>query len=104
MNLSYPEREFRETEVQGWLQKNGGDAKYDLGRNWDGRIHNEQWLKEVNAALLLRDLFQDLSGAKEQYRKVEYGYSLTDWICEHHPKQFDELASYIEDLLTAGAE
>jgi hypothetical protein len=85
--------------VETWLHERGGDEKYGPRKSWNGDVHNAQWLISVKGALLLHDLFQTLSGAKEEYHKVEHGAALTESICGHHPAHFAELADYIQGLM-----
>jgi predicted ATPase len=87
------------TAVETWLHEHGGDEKYGPRKNWNGDVDNAQWLISVKGALLLHDLFQTLSGAKEEYHKVEYGAALTEWICGHRSAHFAELADYIQGLM-----
>jgi hypothetical protein len=82
-----------------WLEKHGGEAKYGAEKVWDGDWRNEQWLAKVKGAILLHDLFQDLSNAKEEYRKVTHGAALTEWICENDLAYFAGLANYLRGLL-----
>jgi hypothetical protein len=85
--------------VERWLQDHGGDSRYGAEDSWTTDLCNPDWLVGVRGALLLYDLFQGLSDASEEYRKVEHGVAITEWICEHDPEQFTELADYIQDLL-----
>jgi hypothetical protein len=96
---SFLETPVDEPALETWLQKHAGDTKYDLGKDWDGDVGNAQWLINVNGALLLHDMFQGLSAAKEEYRKVEHGAALTEWICGHDLAHFTEVADYIQRLM-----
>jgi hypothetical protein len=97
--LSFSETPIADGDVETWLQDHGGDLKYDPGKMWKGSAQNGEWLIRVKGALLLYDLFQALSDAKEQYHKVEHGAALTEWICKHNPEHFDALAEYIGALI-----
>jgi hypothetical protein len=96
---TFSEQSTDEVTVQRWLREHGRDAKYYLGQAWNGDLYDEQWLSAVKGAALLSDLFQDLSDQKEEYRKVKHGAEITEWICEHEPRHFDELASYLARIL-----
>jgi hypothetical protein len=85
--------------VEAWLQANGGSAKYKGGKFWNGDAFDMRWLVAIRGALLLHDLFSDLSSAKEEYRKVEHGVALTEWICEFDSKHFSDLARYLQELI-----
>jgi hypothetical protein len=62
-------------------------------------VRDEQWLTNAKGAPLLYDIFQSLSEAKEEYRKVEHGVALTEWICENDSAHFTDLANYIQALV-----
>jgi len=85
--------------VDAWLQARGGDSKYGAMPSWTGDTGGAQWVRDVRGALLLHDLFSDVSGAREEYRKVEHGVALTEWICEHDLQHFSQLRGYMEGLL-----
>jgi hypothetical protein len=96
---TFSETVVTEQAVETWLQDHGRDAKYGAREIWDGDLHNEQWLVELKGAVLLSDMFQTLSSAKEEYRKVTHGAALTEWICENDLEHFADLAEYIQELL-----
>jgi hypothetical protein len=91
-----------EPAIEAWLRDHGGDTKYDPEKMWNGDARNGQWLISVKGALLLHDLFQALSNAKEEYHKVEHGAAFTEWICGHQSEHFAELAGYIQGLMKQG--
>jgi hypothetical protein len=99
---SFTETPLAEVAVETWLLEHGGDPKYDPRRTWNGNIQGSEWLVGVRGALLLHDLFEGFSGAKEEYRKVEHGAAITEWICQNRPGYFGELVTYIQDLINPG--
>jgi predicted ATPase len=82
------------SDVDAWLTKNGGKF---IAR-WSGELSDPLWLSNVNAAKLLTCLFDELSGTNLEYRKTTHSLLLTEWILEHKPHLFKELAEYIESL------
>jgi hypothetical protein len=98
---SFSETPVADLLVETWLQSNGGDAKYDPKKAWNGSTQNSEWLDGVRGALLLHDLFEGLSDAKEQYRKVEHGAAITEWICQNDPEHFAGLRKYLQDLINS---
>jgi AAA domain, putative AbiEii toxin, Type IV TA system/AAA ATPase domain len=87
--------------VEDWLNARGGHDSYLANEVWIGNIADKNWLRNVHGARLLHDLFAELSQAKEEYRKVEHGAALTQWICDHDLTHFTELRAYITGLLAA---
>jgi hypothetical protein len=96
---TFSETVVTQQAVETWLQDHGGDAKYGARKAWEGDLHNERWLVEIKGAVLLSDLFQTLSGAKDEYRKVTHGAALTEWICENDLEHFAGLSHFIQELL-----
>jgi predicted ATPase len=82
------------SDVDAWLAKNGGKF---IAR-WSSELSDPLWLSNVNAAKLLTCLFDELSGTNLEYRKTTHSLLLTEWILEHKPHLFKELAEYIESL------
>jgi len=56
-------------DVEEWLRVNGG--RHCKGQP-EAEAFSEQWLQLVDGATLLENLFQDLSGAKLEYRKTTH--------------------------------
>lgn len=52
-----------------------------------------------DAARLLDVMFLELTEARYEYRKVEYGQHLTDWLLANDPGHLAELADYIRTLV-----
>jgi len=96
---AFSETMVTEQAIDTWLQDHGGDAKYGARNTWGGNLHDEQWLVKIKGDVLLFDMFQSLSGAKEEYRKVTHGAALTEWICENDLEHFADLTEYIQELL-----
>lgn len=96
---SFAETPVAPGSVETWLRAHGGDPKYKASQSWTGDFNNSQWACEVRGALLLHDLFADTTQARDEYRKVEHGVALTEWICAHEPQQFAELGDYMRSLL-----
>jgi ABC-type cobalamin/Fe3+-siderophores transport system ATPase subunit len=88
------------SKVQQWLVDNGGDSKFRAHAHWKGRIDDEEWLARVDAAGLLKQLFSNLSGAKEEYRKTAHSVRLTEIILEIDLEFLRGAISHFESMLT----
>jgi hypothetical protein len=98
---SFIETPLAEVIVETWLHEHGGDQKYDPGKTWSGSAQGGEWLVGLRGALLLHDLFAELSHEKEAYRKVQHGAAITEWICQNDPEHFAELRRYLQDLINS---
>ena len=86
-------------KIEQWITENGGKEEYYKDRKWDKNVSDVIWLKEVNAANILERLFSDLTKAKLEYKKIEYGIELTSWLLEHDTNSIRELIDYVVELV-----
>ena len=92
-----------EADISNWIAKNGGDQKYGRFPNWSGATDDVNWLRQVNANKLLRDLFASLPETPQEYRKVEYGTRLTEWLLLNDPDYLSEVSSFVAELCELSA-
>ncbi|MFL6210928.1 MAG: AAA family ATPase [Pyrinomonadaceae bacterium] len=89
-----------EQEVSDWIASRGDDARYN--RRTSSREDDVQdWITSVNGALLLHDLFTELSGARVQYVKVVHSVALTQWLIENEPDKLQEVVQLLTQVLRA---
>lgn len=82
-------------EVQNWLVNNGGAGKYLDPPLETIDISEAAWLKSVDGAKLLHDLFQDLSNSRYSYEKVTHGGQLIGWMLKNNPEALSELKAFL---------
>lgn len=93
---TFAEEQTTKVAVETWIHSEGKRAKY--GATGLEPLSGE-WRSRVNAAFLLDDLFQELSGAKEIYRKTSHSVLLTKWLCSNDPDFISELRAYVSGLV-----
>ena len=98
----FPKSPVPEEKILEWLQDNGDDKKFLAKEDQDIEVLSDEWLKAIDGAKLLQDLFIYLSDGTFGYEKVEYGIALTTFLCEHAPEALSEIAQFIELTLNAG--
>jgi hypothetical protein len=87
------------TEIRDWIATNGTKPKY-FGTEPVADVSGQTWLKVVNAADLLHDLFDALTkDAPVEYHKVTHSVALTEWLIEHKAGHLDELVQYLIELV-----
>jgi predicted ATPase len=97
--LSRPDKPITAKQVQDWIVKNAGKLTY-LGKDQQGaKVGGTEWLSKVHGAKLLADLFSELSGATQEYRKMVHSIALTDWLLANRPDAFAELVSFLRPLV-----
>jgi hypothetical protein len=82
--------------IENWMHAEGNKTKYGATAVTP---MSAEWLSRVNAARLLDDLFQSLSGAKEIYRKTTHSVWLTRWLVENDKACLNELLTYVSELI-----
>ncbi|QIG92696.2 MULTISPECIES: AAA family ATPase [unclassified Bradyrhizobium] len=84
------------SQVHEWILENGKDERL---KAQEYEVLSPEWLARVDAPRLLEQLFQDISGAKEIYRKPLHSVALTKWLVEHDHRFLDELINYVVGLV-----
>ena len=96
---SFQEASLTVERVKEWLETNGGKRVYLDEPTERADITSKTWLENVNGAKLLRDLFADLSGDREEYRKTAHSVQLTEWLIQNKPDSLGEMKEFLESIL-----
>lgn len=86
--------EIKEETASQWIGTNGG--KYCVS-NIDPM--SREWMIDCDAPRLLKDLFNELSEARVEYRKTLHSALITKWLLEHDPGYLEELCAYVVGLV-----
>jgi len=87
------------TEIEEWLRLNQWNTKYFQGKIAEGEKTNEQWIKKVDAAKILTDIFNKFSETRYEYNKLEHDVMLTKWLIENKPSDLAEVAELLGEIL-----
>jgi predicted ATPase len=92
----FSKRRISEQRVRKWLDLKKQDAKYfrPFGIPSEG-----SWTDMVHGALLLRDLFSELSKGLVSYDKTEHSRMLTEWVVNDAPDDLRELSDLLINVL-----
>ena len=88
-------------QVTAWMTSNGGSAKYLSTPQQSIAVTDLEWLRTVDGANLLLDLFQDLSETRYAYDKTVHSVQLTEWLLKNNPGVFQELKTFLVEILSA---
>ncbi|WP_408890419.1 ATP-dependent nuclease [Myxococcus faecalis] len=80
-------------KIQEFLDAHVADKKYYQ------HSANKDPVADVDAPLLLQDLFYAFSEDKLRYNKIQHSIALTDWLIENHPEQLREISDLIRKIL-----
>lgn len=81
-----------------WLREHHG--KFLSVNHRELALGSDEWFRHVDGAKLLQGLVQDLSEAREEYRKTRDSVWITRWLIENRPQTLAELVEYLRALVT----
>ena len=55
-----------------------------------------EWVRDINASKLLKDVFGELSDHRVDYRKPDHSVLIARWLLEKHPEDLREIAGILE--------
>ncbi|MEO8612653.1 MAG: AAA family ATPase, partial [Chloroflexota bacterium] len=95
---------FRDTsvtagEIEIWLEQNRWQQQYFHPKVAELDMSDETWLKLVDGAKLLKNIFNELSESRVEYDKVKYGLALTRWIVEKAPNDLSEISMLLQSVI-----
>ena len=87
-------------QVTAWLTSKGGNTKYLSTPQQSIAVTDLEWLRTVDGANLLLDLFQDLSEARYAYDKTVHSVYLTEWLLKNDLGALEELKAFLVEILS----
>jgi predicted ATPase len=89
---TFAEFQIEKTKIAVWLKDKGLDSD------------DPTQLILANGAKLLKELFDQLSEGREQYRKTLHSVRLTEWLIENEPEALAEIVEFLNEVLSEGGE
>jgi hypothetical protein len=90
----FGDRPLSVEEVRAAIGSRRKDRKYYCTADSD-EMSDERWFKHVHAAVLLSDIFSDLSEKRVAYDKVVHSVALTRWLIDNSPGDLKELSDML---------
>ncbi len=93
--------------VEKYIQSIGGKDKFQAAKKWKADINDEDWLAEVDAANLLKQVCEELTEGRVTFAKNRDLLELLQHIMTENRPSLDGLIAYIRSLLElakAGSE
>jgi len=87
-------------QVNAWLTSKGGSGKYLSAPQQKIALTDPEWLRTVDGAKLLLDLFQEFSGTRHTYNKTDHSVQLTEWLLKNDPGALQELKRFLVEILS----
>jgi hypothetical protein len=90
-----------EDEVEVALRAVGGEAKYGAPTQWNEDLSHFPWLKRVDGAKLLSDIFSSVTNHRVEFRKTRDSISILKIISDREIEDtgIKELADFVEKLV-----
>jgi AAA15 family ATPase/GTPase len=87
-------------EIQKWLKQNKQDKIYFPNNSPTEKLSDSSWVDEnIHGAKLLEDLFKHFSETRVVFRKPLHPTKITEWLLQHEPNHFSELAKFLQECL-----
>jgi len=86
-------------EVLAYLKSVGGNPKFKATQQWHGDILDENWLAEVDAAALLKETCNQLTGNSLEFSKTGHSLELLQHILSDNRQSLGELIDYVKKLI-----
>jgi hypothetical protein len=58
-----------------------------------------EWVREIDGARVLKEIFAELSQTRVSYDKVKHSVALTKWIVDNAPTGLDGIATLLTQIL-----
>lgn len=92
------EAPIKRSQIQSWLYDHGRDRKYEAN-SFSGDYRDINWLKAVDAAKLLHDLFAYVTDGRLEYRKTKHSKEILAFLVDVCSPDIQELIEFVEDLV-----
>jgi predicted ATPase len=86
-------------EIETSLSNAAQEPKYFRSKSGEVDHDERDWVKEVDGASVLENLFAELSETRVHYEKVIHGLALTKWLIENDSSALQELATFLVSIL-----
>jgi energy-coupling factor transporter ATP-binding protein EcfA2 len=93
----FSETAVTEAKVQALL-----DEKREVAGNFCNRrllLNPEDWVREIDGARVLKEIFSTLSETRVSYDKVKHAPALTEWIIDNAPTELAGIAAFLSQIL-----
>jgi hypothetical protein len=94
----FSRRKINEQRVRQWIDEHKREAKYYRPLKFP-TANEETWTDSVHGALLLSDLFSELSKGLVQFDKKEHSPMLTEWVVKNAPEDLREISQLLVKAL-----
>lgn len=86
-------------DVLAYLKSVGGNPKFKATQQWHGDILDENWLAEVDAAALLKETCNQLTGNCLEFSKTGHSLEILQHILRENRESLGELIDYVKKLI-----
>lgn len=99
INSYLPDSKVTASDIEAYLEKNGGDKKFKASKEWNKDICDAAWLSKVDAAKLLIEMFNELTDARLAYNKRQHSFAIVKEILKMETSEIEELVNFVHELV-----
>jgi len=96
--------DFNEGDIETALENLAATERYGAKGLWNGSLEDSAWLKAVDAANLLKDLFSQISENKLEYSKRIHSFEITKEALRLDPSRLTDLIDFVHQLTRLSLE
>ncbi|TAU29792.1 ATP-binding protein [Rhizobium ruizarguesonis] len=85
-------------EIEKMLLTLGGGPKFKAKSKWKNDLSDEEWLAEVDAANLLKQVFNEATSSRLAFSKIRHSFLLLKEIMGSNPTSIKELIGFVHEL------
>ncbi|MGO4112939.1 hypothetical protein ELI54_01070 [Rhizobium ruizarguesonis] len=85
-------------DIETILLKLGGEPKFKAKAKWKNDLSDDEWLAEVDAANLLKQVFNEATSSRLAFSKTRHSFLLLKEIMDSNPTSIDELIGFVHEL------
>jgi hypothetical protein len=89
--------------VSAAIEARRRDRKYYCSAD-PTEMSDGQWFRHIHAAVVLSEIFNELSEKTVSYDKVIHSVELTRWLIEHSPEDLREVADLLAKIVAGSRE
>jgi hypothetical protein len=85
-------------QVQALLDEKRRVASYFCNQRLP--LNPDDWVREIDGAKVLKEIFSALSETRVSYDKVKHAPALTEWIIDNAPAELSGIAAFLNQILS----
>jgi hypothetical protein len=94
---NFREKPISEQEVRDLIDAKRANLRYFCPST---KTVPADWRKEIDGAVILKEIFSELSNTKESFVKAKHSVAITETLLKEKPEELREIADFLAKLLS----